>query len=92
MGEFTRLLDILYIYVVGNSCQLRRTPAGRLSSQITSRTESKEQYIKVRKGVRIVKKAARITSNGQITVPREVQRAMGVQSDDPTRCKTASGC
>ena len=29
-----------------------------------------------------MKKAARITSKGQITVPREVRRALGVQTGD----------
>jgi antitoxin PrlF len=29
-----------------------------------------------------MKKAARITSKGQITVPREVRRALGVQAGD----------
>jgi AbrB family looped-hinge helix DNA binding protein len=37
-----------------------------------------------------VKKAARITSKGQITVPRDVRRALGVQTGDQLLFETDS--
>jgi AbrB family looped-hinge helix DNA binding protein len=42
----------------------------------------KERYAIVRNGVSIMKKAARITSKGQITVPHEIRRALGVLPGD----------
>lgn len=44
--------------------------------------KSKEQCVKVRNGVLAVKKQARITSKGQITVPHEIRRALGVRPGD----------
>lgn len=42
----------------------------------------KERYAIVRNGVLVMKKAARITSKGQITVPHEIRRALGVLPGD----------
>ena len=42
----------------------------------------KEWYAIVRNGEPIMKKMARITSKGQITVPHEIRRALGVLPGD----------
>jgi AbrB family looped-hinge helix DNA binding protein len=42
----------------------------------------KECYAIVRNGDSAMKKAARITSKGQITVPHEIRRALGVRPGD----------
>jgi antitoxin PrlF len=42
----------------------------------------KERYAIVRNGELIMKKVARITSKGQITVPHEIRRALGVLPGD----------
>ena len=43
---------------------------------------SKESYDKVRKRWWFLEKQAKITSKGQITIPREVRRALGVRPGD----------
>ena len=45
-------------------------------------TKSKESYVKVRKSNATVQKLARITSKGQITVPRDIRRTLGVGPGD----------
>jgi len=44
--------------------------------------KSKELCDKVRNGWWLLEKQAKITSKGQITIPREVRRALGVQPGD----------
>lgn len=44
--------------------------------------KSKEPCDKVRNGRWLLEKQAKITSKGQITIPREVRRALGVQPGD----------
>ena len=44
--------------------------------------KSKERCDKVRSGEIVVQKQARITSKGQITVPRDIRRALGVRPGD----------
>jgi antitoxin PrlF len=47
-----------------------------------STAASKERYAKVRKEGRPVKKQAKVTSKGQVTVPREIRRKLGVRPGD----------
>jgi antitoxin PrlF len=44
--------------------------------------QSKERYVKVRNEVGFMKKQAKVTSKGQITVPREIRRRLGVRAGD----------
>ena len=64
--------------------RLKRTAydshGGRRTSALS--IESKEVYDKVRNWENAMKKQAKVTSKGQVTVPREIRRRLGVSAGD----------
>jgi AbrB family looped-hinge helix DNA binding protein len=69
------------IFSLEKSCHRAKTRWQLLFLKIES--SGKEEYREVRKmGVRDMRREAKITSKGQVTIPQAVRQALGVQPGD----------
>jgi antitoxin PrlF len=55
---------------------------GHRDTEDAEKRECKEECDKVRNGSKAMKRQAKLTSKGQITVPRDIRRRLGVRAGD----------
>src|SRR5579862_620329 len=76
------------VYITPTECGIGFVDQGTWAA---NSSKGKEECDKVRNEEPTVKKQARITSKGQITVPHEIRRALGVQAGDKLLFEKDSG-